>query len=801
MVARTIQFPLTLPADTRERQACTHRLEDSLRQHHGIESIAIKHPADTQSTILELAYNPATLSLSQLRSTITRAGAQWHTQIAQLLLPIEGLVSPRRESVVEAALNRLPGVSAVASFATQTIRVEFDRASCSLPDIVRQLDRLGIRVLPPRKITKAAPAEPRLKRLVKLAYDYPALSTACLGAVLLLGATIVRVMAGPPPLRLALIFTSYGLCGWSTAINTLRVLRRFHFDVDVLMFAAAIGAASLGNFEEGGLLLLLFALGNAGEQLAVGRAKQAIRELTRLAPKTAMRVQGDQEQEVPVEQLEIGDHIRIPAHQQIPADAAVLEGTSAVDQSAITGESVPVDKVAGDALFAGAINGPGALLAEVTRRTEDNTLSKVIRLVQEAQTTKSPTQLLADRVERFYVPFVLLATACLIFLPPLFSIVPAQENHAIWAGWFYQAMAFLTAASPCALAIGTPAAVLSGIGRAARVGVLIKGGVHLENLGRVRAIAFDKTGTLTQGRPVVTDAIALDSSVDADQMLAMTAAVEQGSQHPLAIAITDHATAANVPLLRASDVRQTSSLGIAGQVEGRMLQVGSPTLLTQTQQSSEATALIDKARQSGKTVVAVVADDRLMGLVFLADEPRDSASHMLKQLPAMGIEDTIMLTGDHDAAAQGVARRIGIHTVMADLLPEEKLHRVQQLDEQWHGVAMVGDGVNDAPAMAQATVGIAIGGATGGGSDAAMETADVVLLTDDLRRLPEAIGLSRFARRIIGQNLLIALGTISVLAPLAALGFAPIVAAVFFHEGSTVVVVLNALRLLGYRKH
>ena len=799
MVARTVQFPLTLPDDPQQRRACTHRLEESLGRHRGIQRVGVKQPAPATS-VLELAYDPDTLSLSQIRSTVTQAGAKWHTQIAQLLLPIQGLVSPRRESVVETVLNRLPGVTAVASFASQTIRVEFDRESCSLPEIVRQLDRLGIGVLPPRTACERKDrVESHLERWFRLAVDYPALSTACLGAALLLAATIVRVIGGPPPLRLALIFTSYGLCGWSTAINTFRVLRRFHFDVDVLMFAAAIGAASLGNFEEGGLLLLLFALGNAGEQLAVGKAKQAIHALTRLAPKTATRIEGDTQREVPVEELQVGDHIRIPSHQQISADAEVLEGSSAVDQSAITGESVPVEKTAGDMLFAGTMNGPGAMIAAVTRCTQDNTLSKLIRLVQEAQTTKSPTQLLADRVERFYVPFVLLATACLIFIPPIFGVVPAQENHALWAGWFYQAMAFLTAASPCALAIGTPAAVLSGIGRAARVGVLIKGGVHLENLGRVRAIAFDKTGTLTQGRPVVTEVIPTESSFDGKGLLALAAAVERGSQHPLAQAIVDYAAAGDVAIPAAHDIQQTSSLGITGRVDGRRLAIGSPAMLTHLDEYRDVQRRIEQARQTGQTVVVIAEGERPLGLILLADQPRASAAGMLKKLPGLGIKDTIMLTGDHAAAAQGIADRIGIQTVLANLLPEEKLQRVEQLDQEHGGVAMVGDGVNDAPAMARATVGIAIGGATGGGSDAALETADVVLLTDDLGRLPEAIGLSRFARRIIAENLLIALGTIAVLAPLAALGFAPIVAAVFFHEGSTVVVVLNALRLLGYR--
>ncbi len=364
----------------------------------------------------------------------------------------------------------------MVSFASQNIRLEFDRHQCALPEVVRQLDRLGIRVRFPSEAGARQRAKPSwLYRLWVTAGEYPRFSTAIAGGICLASGAAVYLSGGPYAIRLVLLALAYVLCGWHTGWETWRTLRRLAVDIDVLMFAAAFGAAGLGHFEEGALLLLLFALGGAGEQLAMGRARQAIRALTALAPLTATRLEKGRDHLVRVEELNVGDRIRIAADEQVPADALVIEGESAVNQAPITGESVPVDKRPNDVLFAGTMNGPGSLIAEVTKPAKDNTLSKIIRLVEEAQTTKSPTQQLADRFERWYVPFVLAATALLIVVPPLLHITPHQQNGALWTGWLYQALAFLTAASPCALAIGTPAAVLSGIGRAAQRGCAHQG--------------------------------------------------------------------------------------------------------------------------------------------------------------------------------------------------------------------------------------------------------------------------------------------------------------------------------------
>ncbi len=624
--------------------------------------------------------------------------------------------------------------------------------------------------------------------------EYAELAIAGLGGVFLLGGSIVHWTHGPVWLRLALLAVSYLLCGQSTFFETVKTLREFRFDIDVLMFAAAFGAAALGHFEEGALLLFLFALGGAGENLAMGKARQAIGALAKLAPETAtLRAADGTEREVRVESLGVGDRIVVRPFDRMPADGVVAEGASAVDQSPITGESTPIEKIAGAVVYAGTINGEGLLLVEVSRAASESTLAKIVRMVAEAQAQRSPTEEFTQRVERWYVPLVLVLTAALIVVGPLSGIMPRQEGGK-WAGWFYQAMAFLTAASPCALAIGTPAAVLSGIARAARLGVLVKGGAHLESLGRVRAIAFDKTGTLTQGRPAVTDVVAIDAG-DADEALLLAAAVERGSSHPLAEAIVAHANGRDATM-SVEQIEQVSGMGMRAMRAGQRVLVGNWKMMRTLAGGEKLERISGELASAGKSVVAVALDEKCIAAIALADQPRPNAVGALAALKRAGIEHTIMLSGDDPRVVETVARSLGVDEHFGGLLPREKLERIGELQKRYGDVAMVGDGVNDAPALASASVGIAMGGA---GTDVALETADVALMADDLEKLPQAIGLSRFSRRIIRQNLTIALGVIAVLAPLAAMGFAWLGVAVLFHEGSTVVVVLNSMRILAWR--
>ncbi len=751
---------------------------------------------DDGGAFLDLDYDADQLSLEQINGYLKTAGSCFAPTLDHVVLSVTGIGSAQDERTIRRAVQQLPGVRCVANAASGTVRLEYDTLQCTLERIEQELELLGV-----QRVEEAAAAEPHHPReapAATLQLPQPrwwrqALAQtdfvmAVLAGLFLLAGFLVHASGGPEALRVALLAISYVCGGFFPVQDTVRTLMRFRLDIDVLMFAAAFGAASLGHYEEGAMLLFLFSLGGAGEHLAMQRARSAIQALTKLAPRTAMLIETDgRRREVDVDELRIGDRVFVAPGQQVPADGRIRRGDSAIDQSPITGESVPVEKNVGDDVFAGTLNGNGAIEVKVLKRTQDNTLSKLIRLVEQAQSTKSPTQAFTDKVEQWYVPAVVVATSLLAVVPPLLGFEPAREHHNNWAGWFYQAMAFLTAASPCALAIGTPAAVLSGIARAARGGVLVKGGIHLENLGRVRAIAFDKTGTLTVGKPQVTDVVSLDDSLDENELLELAAAVERGSRHPLANAIVEAAEARGLIQREANDIEQTPGHGIQGIIDGRTLRLG---------RNADGLPEAMELEKQGKTVVVMSENDKTLGLIALADEPREGVRQMIEQLHSLGIRHTIMLTGDNARTAAAVAERVGIDEQMSDLLPEQKLDKVRELDAIHKRVAMVGDGVNDAPALANATVGIAIGGS---GSDVAMETADIVVLGRDLHRMGEAIGVSRFSRRIIVQNLVIALGVIGIVSPIAALGGAPISIAVLLHEGSTVVVVLNALRILRYK--
>lgn len=771
---------------------CGPCLRDKLAGRSGINQIKLDSTAPGLA-MLELDYDPRLVTLGELENEMKRIGVCRLADRAEMVLGIDGMVSPKSEQAIEAALSRLPGVVASASFASKSLRIEFDRTQCALPEIVRRLDEIGFHLR-----SGSAPAsvkqvrESFAQQIVRWGREYYKIVMAVIGGLLLVAALLVNWYAPPSLqwLRIALIVPAYLLTGWFTFKDTLKTLWNLQFDIDVLMFAAAIGAASLGHYEEGGLLLFLFALGGAGEEMAMDRARRAIQSLSKLAPEAAtVRLPDGRQRLLRVAELKIGDEVVVHPFDRVPADGTILDGTSSIDQSPITGESVPVVKSPGSAVFAGTINGEGLLVVTVTKLASESTLAKIVKMVEEAQTTKSPTQVFTDKVEHYYVPIVLIATAGLIFIPPLIK-------GGDWGIFFLRAMGFLTAASPCALAIGTPATVLSGIARAARAGVLVKGGRHLENLGRVTAIAFDKTGTLTRGRPELTDVVPLNGKPESE-LLALAAAVESGSTHPLAKAIVGQARAHHRELPQAMEIEQIPGKGVVGKVHGLTVIVGQVDLISKNDPAH--TALREKVAElgrKGRTSVVMIVDGQVAAVFGLSDRLRDNAALTLRHLKRLGITKTIMLTGDSAAVADPIAKEVGIDDHYSDLLPQDKVRILHSAFTTDGPVAMVGDGVNDAPAMATATVGVAMGGA---GTDVAIETADVVLMADDLGKLPEAIGLSRFCRTIIKQNLLIALGVICVLAPLAAVGTAQLGIAVLFHEGSTVVVVLNAMRLLVYK--
>jgi Cd2+/Zn2+-exporting ATPase len=559
-----------------------------------------------------------------------------------------------------------------------------------------------------------------------------------------------------------------------------------HVNVDLLMVVAAIGAATLNAWAEGAVLLALFSSSNALEHHALDRTRNAVQALMELSPEVASRIGADGViAVVPVEELAVGDRVLIRPGESIPADARVIEGQSAVDQSAITGESIPVEKHPGDALTSGTLNTTGALTAEITTLPSESTLAKIIRMVEEARDQKSRLQRFTDAFEGPYAIGVMAASALLFLGTLLFG---ADAGDA-----FYRSMTLLVVASPCALVISTPAATLSGLANAARNGILVKGGNYLEDLGGIHTVAFDKTGTLTVGEPRLTDIVTADGIAERE-MLAAVAAVEALSEHPLAHAIVEGARERGIALPGVTNFEAVTGRGVHGWVGHDQVLAGTEALLESydVPVPADLTRAVARLREDGKTAMLVARGGRAIGVVAVADTVRPEAAQMIADLKALGVRRTVMLTGDNEVVARAVARQIGIDDVRASLMPDEKLAEIEQFRRKG-GVVMVGDGVNDAPALATADIGVAMGTR---GTDVALETADVVLMQDDLHRLPYAIDLSRRTRRTIRINIGFALSVIAVLIVSTLLVGIPLPLGVVGHEGSTIIVVLNGLRLL-----
>lgn len=719
-------------------------------------------------------------------------------------VPIGGVVDEAAREGVRRALGSLEGAEAWLGPDGVSVFMRFRAGSCPIDRVGRALEPLGVFAVAERcvhvdplvvPLTVSAPAGGARRggvadRVVGCLREHPDVGLVVLGGVLLVLGWVTHLLDGPAWLRVGMLGVSAVLTSTSTFPEAWESVRRFRVNIDVLMFAAAAGAAWLGHFEEGAFLLFLFGLGAAGEHLAVERAHHAIEALSSMAPETALVLEGEGDEPVEraVEEVGVGDRLMVRPFDRLALDGEIIEGASAIDESTITGEGVPVDKAVGDMVFAGTLNTEGRIVVRVSRPASDSTLARIMRLVSEARAGKSRAQRFTERVERWYVPLVFVATGGLIVALPLLGGVS-------WGDSFYRAMAFMTAASPCALAIGTPAAVLCGIARSARIGVLVKGGGYLEALARVRAVALDKTGTLTIGSPRIVSVEAAEG-VTREEVLSLAAGIERDVQHPLATAIVEYAAERGVAAGSASDVTQTPGVGAAGTIDGRRIGVVKPSSVDEGAWPGGLREAMVREGEAGRTLVGVTIDGVPVGLVSLADPLRGDAREALARLRRLGLGPMIMVTGDHEGTAGVIARDAGVDEAHANLSPADKLRIVRELDREHGSIVMVGDGVNDAPALAAASVGVAMGAA---GTDVALETADVALLGSSLGRLPDAIELSRASSRIIRQNLVIALVVILVVAPLGAAGVAGLALAVLLHEGSTVVVVLNSLRLLGFR--
>ncbi len=704
---------------------------------------------------------------------------------------------------VETGVGKLPGV--------QQVSVDFATGRMELVGDV-PLEMLRTRVEALGKTLQAADAPPAPQRAQRggvlgfWAYLRGKRDSqlALVGAALILATLIASLFGIPPALAapiysVAMLITLYPIA--RSGLSALWINREFN--INLLMTIAALGAIVLGEYLEGATVIFLFAIGEALEGYTADRARDSIRGLMALKPLTATRVFGVLEEVVPVEQLGIGDVLLVKPGEQVPMDGIVLRGTTSINQAPITGESVPVAKGESDAVYAGSINGEGAFTLRVTRLAADNTLNRIIQMVEQAQSKRARSQRMIDRFAHTYTPAVAIVAFCIAVLPPLLFGAPFYDTPTEH-GWLYRALSMLVIACPCALVISTPVTVISAITAAARRGVLIKGGIHLETLGLVNAFAFDKTGTLTRGEPIVTQVrttqcMTPDPCEYCDDVLGLAAAVEKRTAHPLAAAVTQAAALrpATARYAPADAVEVLPGRGVRGLVDQAQVTLGSHRYFDEAfPHSDDLCQLVQKAEAQGQTTMLVAREEQVRGFLALADAPRESSKAVIQALKAAGFP-TIMLTGDHHTVAQAVGEQIGVDAVRAELLPQDKVAAVEALTKQYGRVAMVGDGINDTPALAAASVGIAMGGA---GSPQALETADIALMADDLRQLPFAVRLARFARRLILQNVGFSFGIKAIFLVLAFFGLTSLWVAILADVGMSLLVTLNGMRPLGFEK-
>lgn len=688
---------------------------------------------------------------------------------------VDGMDCGACARTVQKSVAALEGVTAAdVSFGTATMTVA---GSAPDADVLRAVTRAGYRARRADRTGTDGLAAPFWRR------DARALSTSA-AIVLLLVAVGASLASAPRAVAEPLYLLSMVVGGWPVARAAIAALARRSLDMNVLMALAAIGAVGIGAYAEGAWVLVLFAVGTGLEAMALERSRRSVRALMELAPSQARLLGGDRrEQLVGVEMIVAGQRVVVRPGERLPLDGVVDDGASSVDQAPITGESIPVDKQPGDEVFAGTLNTTGALVVHVTRAAADSTLSRVTALVEQAQASRAPVERFIDRFAATYTPLVFAAAL-------LVATVPLAFGGALDT-WLYRALALLIVACPCALVISVPVAVVSGIGAAAHRGILIKGGAALEELARVDTLAIDKTGTLTLGLPQLRAIVPAASDLTEDEALALLAAVEARSEHPLAAAVRRAARERGLTVAAAEDFVALPGRGAEARVDGREIWAGGPRLADE--RLGTTVEQLDSFHAAGQTALALGSGNRLLATFGLADQPRPEATDLVAGAAGAGVRRVVMLTGDAEPVARAVATQAGIAEWRSGLLPEDKLHAVGELQDAGRVVAMIGDGVNDAPALAAADIGVAMGAA---GSDAALQSADVALMSDRLDRVPEALALARRARSIMRANVTASLATKAIFVVLAPLGLVTLVLAVAVDMGMSLAVTLNAMRVL-----
>ena len=857
MTERTLELSLLLPREA-ECASCVDEVGRELVRLDGVHAVE----ADVLRGLLKLSYDEGELTTGDIETLARRAGAQAHCQDhcplavhdhgpLDLHRPLPGEDGSERRVLhvtgmdcadcalkLQGALRREPGVRrADVNFGAATLAIVIDPKTAGVDDIYRAVRRLGYDTVERKAATPAATAAPRGARPRSFWLSEPrALLTLLSGAFVLGGFAAEAVAPALAPWLFAAAMVSGGAFVARAAFFSLRARQ---VDMNVLMTLAAVGAAAIGQWSEAGLVVFLFGLGTVLQVATLERTRRAISGLMELAPHECAVVRGGVERRLPAADVRPGDVLVLRPGERAAVDGVVIEGSAPVNQAPVTGESVPVAKAPGDQVFAGTILEGGSLRLRATSTAADNTIAKIVHLVEEAQAQRAPSQGIVDRFAARYTPIVVALAAAVAFVPPLFG--------ASFDTWFYRGLALLIISCPCALVISTPVSILAALARATRNGVLIKGGVYLEQAAKLGAIAFDKTGTLTAGRPQVTDVVSLNG-MPQERLLAVAAAVERLSEHPLARAIVGRAAEAGlapVPGRGADDeacdcenalqaaacacgcedaegplphdghdhsshapdgdgrahsplvgrFRAIAGKGARAEVDGHLYFVGRPQLLGAHADDPVLLETITSLELLGRTAVVVGDENGALGVIGVSDPLRHDARQAVTMLRGLGVEQITMLTGDNPDTAAAVAGQAGVDDVRAGLLPADKVAAVTALRERYGAVAMVGDGVNDAPALAAADLGIAMGAA---GTDAALETADIALMGDDLAQVPETIRLARSTTRVIWQNIVFSIAVKALFLVLAPLGLVSLWLAVFADMGTSLLVTANGLRL--YRR-
>lgn len=774
-----MDIPVVWPDYFEDCIQCVERLKEMLQEMEGMRSVTI----NTDRRTIQVTYAKDLLTFEAIREAARQLGVTVAERFKHDRIRILGLDCPDCASKVESAIMRLRGVVwASLNYATSVLIVEYEPLLIDLSAIRRRIRDFGYDIEEEVAKTPSRAKKFRFQRSARLVLTV-------LSGVLLVAGGIVYFFKGVEPVSNSLFLAAAVTGGAFSARSGVLSLRSFAPDTNFLMTAAAIGAIAIREYSEAAAVMFLFSLGSTLEAYTVDRTRRSIRSLIEAFPSYATVKRDGQIMDVPLEQIDVGETVIIRPGDKVPVDGIVIAGESTVNEAPITGESVPKEKHKGDPIYAGSINGRGSLEVRATTTVENNTIARIVHIVEGAQAQKAPTQRFSETFGRIYTPIVIgLAVLVAVLGPTLFGGTHRE--------WLVSALTLLVVSCPCALVISTPVAIVAAIGNAAKLGVLIKGGAFLEALGGISAVAFDKTGTLTSGKMRVCDVVPFDGR-SVEEVLAVAAAVESRSEHPLADAIIEKAREAGVEEMRVSFFEAFPGKGARAVANGEVFYIGSRRLMEEFGINVPDSTAVAGMKERGCSIIYVADETKALGVVGVADTIRDGTREAIEMLKQVGIKRTVMLTGDTVHNAKAVAEALGIDDVYAELLPEDKVSRVRELALRRGGVVMVGDGINDAPALAAANVGVAMGGV---GSPAAVEAADVALMADDIRMLPYAIDLSRKACNIIRQNILFALAVVVLLVVGALAKWVTLAVGVLGHEGSALLVIANSMRLLGRRQ-